>query len=80
MVIQLCQIKGVRRRSWFFKSPNYLNRLKTIGSASTDAKVEFMRSIGADVAFNYKKTPVAAALSEHGPIDLYFDNVGREQL
>ncbi|KAJ7462119.1 hypothetical protein FB451DRAFT_1353065 [Mycena latifolia] len=64
MVIQLCKLKG----------------LKTIGSASTDAKVEFMRSVGADVAFNYKTTPVAAALAEHGPIDLFFDNVGGEQL
>jgi NADPH-dependent curcumin reductase CurA len=51
-----------------------------IGSASTDAKVEFMRSIGADAAFNYKTTSVAAALKEHGPIDLFFDNVGGDQL
>ncbi|KAJ7637205.1 hypothetical protein B0H17DRAFT_1149536 [Mycena rosella] len=57
-----------------------VGRLKTIGSASTDAKVEYMRSVGADVAFNYKTTPVAAALAEHGPIDLFFDNVGGEQL
>ncbi|KAJ7886738.1 hypothetical protein B0H13DRAFT_896904 [Mycena leptocephala] len=64
MVIQLCKIKG----------------LKVIGSASTDAKVEFMRSIGADAAFNYKTTSVAAALKEHGPIDLFFDNVGGDQL
>ncbi|KAJ7462109.1 hypothetical protein FB451DRAFT_1404588 [Mycena latifolia] len=42
-----------------------------IGSASTDAKVEFMRSVGADVAFNYKTTAVAAALDDHGPIDLF---------
>ncbi|KAJ7118541.1 hypothetical protein C8R43DRAFT_1137280 [Mycena crocata] len=64
MVIQLCKFKG----------------LKTIASASTDAKVEFMRSIGADVAFNYKTTSVAAVLAEHGPIDLFFDNVGGYQL
>ncbi|KAJ7129173.1 hypothetical protein C8R44DRAFT_614747 [Mycena epipterygia] len=64
MVIQLCKLKGLR----------------TIGSASTDAKVEFMRSFGTDVAFNYKTTPVAQALAEHGPIDLYFDNVCGDQL
>ncbi|KAJ7167684.1 hypothetical protein C8R46DRAFT_1093806 [Mycena filopes] len=64
MVIQLCKLKG----------------LKTIGSAGSDAKVEFLRSIGTDVAFNYKTTPVAAALEEHGPIDLFFDNVGGDQL
>ncbi|KAJ7682244.1 hypothetical protein DFH06DRAFT_1289783 [Mycena polygramma] len=54
--------------------------LKVIGSAGTDAKVEFMRSIGADVAFNYKTTPATVALKEHGPLDLFFDNVGGEQL
>ncbi|KAJ7795326.1 hypothetical protein B0H14DRAFT_2919724 [Mycena olivaceomarginata] len=33
-----------------------------------------------DVAFNYKTIPVAAALQEHGPIDLFWDNVGGAQL
>jgi NADPH-dependent curcumin reductase CurA len=28
--------------------------LKVIGSAGSDAKVQFMKDIGADVAFNYK--------------------------
>ncbi|KAJ7839151.1 hypothetical protein B0H14DRAFT_2787905 [Mycena olivaceomarginata] len=64
IVIQLCKIKG----------------LKVIASAGSDSKVEFLRSIGADVAFNYKTTPVAKALKEHGPLDLYFDNVCGEQL
>ena len=39
-----------------------------------------MRSIGADVAFNYKTTSVAAVLSQYGPIDLYFDNVGGQTI
>ncbi|KAF7352352.1 Zinc-type alcohol dehydrogenase-like protein PB24D3.08c [Mycena venus] len=64
MVIQICKIK----------------RLKVIGSAGTDAKVDFIRSIGADVVSDYKTTPFAAALQEHGPIDLFWDNVGGEQL
>ncbi|KAJ7450025.1 hypothetical protein B0H11DRAFT_1743466 [Mycena galericulata] len=51
-------------------------RLKVIASAGADAKVEYMRSVGADVAFNYKTTPVAEVLKEHGPLDLYWDNVG----
>ena len=55
-------------------------RLKVIASASTDEKVDFMRSIGADTAFNYKTTPVADALSRYGPIDIYFDNVCGEHL
>ncbi|KAJ7228187.1 hypothetical protein GGX14DRAFT_508609 [Mycena pura] len=64
MAIQLCKLKGLR----------------VIASASTDDKVAYMRSLGADVAFNYKTTSVAQALGTHGPIDLYFDNVGGEQL
>ncbi|KAJ7693424.1 hypothetical protein B0H17DRAFT_1060123 [Mycena rosella] len=52
--------------------------LRVIASAGSDAKVEYMRSLGADVAFNYKTTPVAAALKEHGPLDIYWDNVGGE--
>ncbi|KAF7360694.1 Zinc-type alcohol dehydrogenase-like protein PB24D3.08c [Mycena venus] len=60
VVIQLAKEKGLR----------------VIASAGSDAKVEYMRSIGADVAFNYKTTPVEAALKEHGPLDIYWDNVG----
>ncbi|KAJ7693401.1 hypothetical protein B0H17DRAFT_1199913 [Mycena rosella] len=52
--------------------------LRVIASAGSDAKVEYMRSLGADVAFNYKTTPIAAALKEHGPLDIYWDNVGGE--
>ncbi|KAJ7053776.1 hypothetical protein C8F01DRAFT_1260401 [Mycena amicta] len=64
MVVQLCKNKGLR----------------VVASASTDDKVEYIRSIGADVAFNYKTTSVASALAEHGPIDYYWDNVCSEQL
>jgi NADPH-dependent curcumin reductase CurA len=38
-----------------------------------------MKSLGADVAFNYKTTPVADILAREGPIERYFDNVGGEQ-
>jgi NADPH-dependent curcumin reductase CurA len=30
--------------------------MKVIASAGTDKKVEFMKSVGADIAFNYKTT------------------------
>ncbi|KAJ7198640.1 hypothetical protein C8J57DRAFT_1061480 [Mycena rebaudengoi] len=60
VVIQLAKAKG----------------LKVIASAGADSKVEYMRSLGADFAFNYKTTPVAEALKEHGPLDLFWDNVG----
>ncbi|KAJ6523331.1 hypothetical protein B0H19DRAFT_1201862 [Mycena capillaripes] len=62
VVIQLAKAKG----------------LKVIASAGADSKVEYMRSLGADVPFNYKTTPIAEVLKEHGPLDLYWDNVGGE--
>jgi hypothetical protein len=64
LVIQLAKAKG----------------LKVIASASTDAKVEYMRSLGADVPFNYKTSSYASVLSKHGPLDVYWDNVGGEGL
>lgn len=64
MVLQLAKAKG----------------LKVIASAGTDAKVEYMRSLGADVAFNYKTSSYASVLSQHGPLDVYWDNVGGEGL
>lgn len=55
--------------------------LKVIGSTGDDAKVQFLKEeLGVDVAFNYKTQSVWDVLKEHGPIDIYFDNVGGEQL
>jgi len=54
--------------------------LKVIGSAGSDEKVQFMKDIGADVAFNYKTTKVADVLEKEGPINIYWDNVGGETL
>jgi NADPH-dependent curcumin reductase CurA len=54
-----------------------LKGLRVIGSAGTDDKVEWLRSLGVE-AFNYKETPAKEALGEG--IDVYFDNVGGEQL
>ncbi|TCD64959.1 hypothetical protein EIP91_003417 [Steccherinum ochraceum] len=54
--------------------------LKVIGSAGSDAKVEYMKSMGADVVFNYKKTKVEDVLKKEGPIDIFWDNVGGEAL
>jgi len=55
-----------------------------VGSAGSDAKVEFVLGLGYDAAFNYKTTPngIQAALETHCPngIDVYFDNVGGETL
>ncbi|KAJ8474584.1 hypothetical protein ONZ45_g15904 [Pleurotus djamor] len=57
-----------------------LDGVKVIASAGSDEKVEFMKSIGVDVAFNYKTTDTTKVLEEHGPIDIYWDNVGGEIL
>ncbi|KAJ6617279.1 hypothetical protein B0H10DRAFT_2164475 [Mycena sp. CBHHK59/15] len=54
--------------------------LKVIASAGSDEKVAFMRSLGADVAFNYKTTDTRAVLAKEGPIDIYWDNVGGDIL
>ncbi|KAJ6490827.1 alcohol dehydrogenase [Mycena sanguinolenta] len=54
--------------------------LKVIASAGSDEKVEFMKQIGADVAFNYKSTNTREVLEREGPVDVYWDNVGGETL
>ncbi|KAJ7638420.1 hypothetical protein FB45DRAFT_902792 [Roridomyces roridus] len=63
LVVQLAKMKG----------------MKVIASAGSDDKVEYMKKLGADIAFNYKTTPVAEVLGEN-PLDLYWDNVGGSQL
>ena len=47
-----------------------LDGLKVIGSAGSDEKVEFMKELGADVAFNYKTTSTNEILKKEGPIDV----------
>ena len=54
-----------------------LKGLHVIGSAGSDAKVEWLRSLGIE-AFNYRETRAKEALVDG--IDVYFDNVGGEQL
>ena len=54
--------------------------MKVIASASTNAKVEYMRSLGADVPFNYKTESIPEVLAKNGPLNVYWDNVGGETL
>ncbi|MGH3026501.1 MAG: NADP-dependent oxidoreductase [Gaiellaceae bacterium] len=54
-----------------------LKGLNVIGSAGSPEKVEWLESLGVG-AFNYHTTAAKDALA--GGIDLYFDNVGGEQL
>ena len=48
-----------------------------IGYAGTDDKVKWLKELGFDHAFNYKKTDVTKTLKEAAPngVDCYFDNV-----
>ncbi|KAJ7448712.1 hypothetical protein FB451DRAFT_1187531 [Mycena latifolia] len=45
--------------------------LKVIASAGSEVKVEFMKKIGADVAFDYKTTDTRKVLAREGPIDVH---------
>jgi len=51
-----------------------------IGFAGTDDKCEYLKELGFDHAFNYKKSGVAESLAKAAPngVDVYFDNVGGE--
>ncbi|KAF2174897.1 NAD(P)-binding protein [Zopfia rhizophila CBS 207.26] len=57
--------------------------LKVIGSVGDDKKLEFIiKELGFDGGFNYKKEKPAEALSRLAPqgLDIYYENVGGEQL
>jgi len=51
---------------------------RVVGFAGTDEKCAWLKSIGFDEAFNYKKCGVAESLAKAAPngVDCYFDNVG----
>jgi NADPH-dependent curcumin reductase CurA len=54
-----------------------LKGCRVLGSAGSAEKVAWLRELGVE-AFDYRETPAREALAEG--IDLYFDNVGGEQL
>jgi NADPH-dependent curcumin reductase CurA len=55
---------------------------RVVGSAGSAAKVEWLRELGLDAAFDYHERPVRESLAEAAPdgIDVYFDNVGGDHL
>jgi len=57
-----------------------LGAAKVIGSAGTADKCAWLTELGFDVALNYKDAPIGRQLREHGPVDVYFDNVGGDHL
>ncbi|HEX6605170.1 MAG TPA: NADP-dependent oxidoreductase [Sphingomicrobium sp.] len=56
--------------------------MTVIGSAGGADKCEFVRSLGADQAIDYKAQPILKGLAAAAPdgIDVYFDNVGGDHL
>lgn len=57
--------------------------LRVIGSVGDDAKLDFIvNELGFDGGFNYKKEKPADALQRLAPdgVDIYYENVGGEQL
>jgi NADPH-dependent curcumin reductase CurA len=67
MVGQIAKLRGAAR---------------VVGSAGSPGKVERLRTLGFDAAFDYHDGPVAQSLKTAAPggIDVYFDNVGGEHL
>ena len=52
-----------------------------IGSAGSDDKVQWLKSeLCFDHAFNYKTSNVKVELAKFNPLNIYFDNVGGDQL
>jgi NADPH-dependent curcumin reductase CurA len=45
--------------------------LKIIASAGSSEKIEYLKKLGVDVAFNYKTEDANKVLRKHGPIDMY---------
>ena len=56
--------------------------MTVIGSAGGKGKCDFVRSLGADAAIDYRAGPLIKSLREAAPdgIDVYFDNVGGDHL
>jgi len=58
-----------------------LGAAKVIGSAGGPEKCAWLTDeLGFDVALDYKAAPIGKQLREHGPVDVYFDNVGGDHL
>jgi NADPH-dependent curcumin reductase CurA len=55
---------------------------RVLGCAGSDEKVAWLRELGFDHAFDYRKSTLRDAVAQAAPegIDIYFDNVGGDQL
>lgn len=50
--------------------------MTVIASASSDEKLKYMPSLGADHVFNYNKTWYDEVLKKYSRINVYWDNTG----
>jgi NADPH-dependent curcumin reductase CurA len=59
-----------------------LKGCRVVGSAGSQAKIDFLTELGFDAAINYREEELLTALTRHSPdgIDVYFDNVGGDHL
>ncbi len=59
-----------------------LGASRVVGSAGSASKVDYVRSLGFDAAFDYHDAPVHRGLRNAAPdgINVYFDNVGGDHL
>ena len=58
-----------------------LGAARVVGSAGSADKVAWLvDELGFDAAVDYSQGPIARQLAEHGPFDVYFDNVGGDHL
>ncbi len=59
-----------------------LKGCRVIGTAGSDSKCDYLKSIGFDVVINYKTENIAERLAQNCPekISILYDNVGGEQL
>ena len=60
----------------------HLGASKVVGSAGLAEKIDYVKGLGFDEAFNYKDGDVTGQLATAAPegVDVYFDNVGGDHL
>ena len=69
-----------RSAAWPARSPGSWAPRRSSARPARPRRSRGSKEIGFDAAFDYHDGPVRRQLKEHGPVDVYFDNVGGEHL